>query len=703
MVDNERTLGIGSGEREPRLGSEELEAQIWKGPQVENIVEALSGTEAGESLISPELTAACLKDLGLETSLEDHDRPNTYGTQQITKLFSDIKATIEEVMADPNKKVQDISEQKKIVRKLREDKQKARDSQLFAEEDALRVDLSEQQRKLSSMKQELKLIAEDEGSLSYENDEEKEALLKRLREKREEATRYRRAAKEGVQLAFLYYNYVEAAFSIDDFQKLHINPGYGRLSSTRLLALASLPGLKEAVDASLKAYLRWDLGKEATINGQPVIEGRERNICADPEGISVRNREEFMSGVEMAVARHLRDIGVPNYYFFAARGKEIANALHDIYDVSVVFTHPRNHDMQFVSEDKFVVEDELEKSTAGSMHGLLPVDTEKITSPGEKLRKDALQGYNEHLSLAIRDIERRLITDGLHSLTFSLRNFDLGDESMKNIAKSLNISLEDLNEKIRQGERNDDPFKVDAFRLLAETEEVGLSEIMEENFENHLAIYYLGPFNAVKVWNLLAEMPREQIQLLPEKLSMAKGAIRELTGWLAKIHKGLDKSLTKVMPKEEGLAESQRLLINLISAAWRKMVFIDPREGGDSDNDEIWTVRKKIVAYLRDWIVHDTALLTPNQFEKILEPRLYGSTNVDQATIPASKLKSSQKALSRLQDHQSGRITLGRQEREDLEKEARLARYLQERITKDEVFKTKNNKEVARVKLTRAS
>lgn len=604
---NER---LPTAEIEPGAPTEEIEAPIYREPQVQNIVEALGSLEAGEDLEREAVTMAIFKDLGIEASLEDHKRPDNYSFSKGAKLFEDIKGELEEAMSGPVTYVEEVVEQRGIVDRLRKDRAKAFANEDRAKADTIYSQIKEQERKLSQKEQKLRIIAESEETLAVSTEEERSALMERLDRKRDQAERLRKAINETETLANYYYFFVEAAFDDSQLQKLSIDPRYGRFTSSGMSALTGLPGIKPALDLAMDVFLQYNRGEEAKIDGESVIPGRNVNLCADPEGIRPDNRRTFKKALESSIANKLSEAGIPYQHFFASRGVELAMALHDSYFISLVHPFPRDEHMSPLEDDP--------EEGAGSMHGIIPIGTDKVTNMRKKMMKDALAGYPAPMTLAIKEVVDRLITDGFHGVSVELKSLDLSEEELNRLGLT-----EDERRILREGAgEDDDEVKKDIYTLLINTG-IGMSEIFEVCPEAHHTGYLLGPFNAFKIWNLMKEIPREQIKLVPDAEDVAYQSIRRIAPWMADIHKRLDKALARIYDdSDRAKAESTRMLMNIAIASWRKMIERDVVDGGDFENREkdlTGKTRTYIKEYLYDYLVEEFAVLTPFQYEILMQ------------------------------------------------------------------------------------
>jgi len=628
-MDKERQAGVGGGvEAEISALTEEREKKpIWLNPQVKHITEALSRIERGGEFTRPELSACVLEDLNLVATFEDLQRPDYYRTSAVAGLFAEAGASLDWVISKgPLEVAEDIEKKKKGLRALREEKvrhdliySRIRNTRggLADEEiqdaighrvasDELRLAIGEEEGRLSNIEQRLALIAEDETSLRPNQNQVGQGegeTLARLERKRKQAEQFRRAAVFSRVFGEHFYNFTMATSSIDELGKLAIVPGYGRLSATKAEALVGLPGFALALNESFCALLQWDVGQTATVNGKKVVieeqDCQNRNLCALPDGILSGDRDKYRRSLGKVVSNYLKDQGVKEHTFLADRAVEVAFALHDVLFLSLVFDKARD-------KDTFEAIDKTENGGTGSMTGLLPVDTEKITDPGRKARSEAMAGYPSPISLAIRDIARTFIVNLLHGTTVPV---------------------------VTNGvERN-----VRAFGLLLDRK-IKLSEFFGLVHEDFHAIFLLGPFHATKAWELLNEIPLEKIEFLPGKIDMAEKAVRAFGQWLPGIYKRLDKCLARVFYNEDkeqaekrARAESTRMIINLVGAFWRKAVSVDVFTGGDMTNKELDMVgeaKGKVKAYLYEQLVDAKAVLTLRQF-RLLET-LFGREDLAQ-------------------------------------------------------------------------
>ncbi|MFO7922745.1 MAG: hypothetical protein R6U58_03560 [Bacteroidales bacterium] len=600
-MNTERKVG------EPRGDDEQIKAPVWESPQVKHSAEALASVEPGETFWGVETTVAMLQDLGTESYLEDHDRPDRYTVARLSALFSDVKAECEKAISDIEtgkrpQAVQEWDDLQALVSQLRGKRELAKRDENYDLAGELGGQIRDQERELSVKRQIVKLMGEDIDSLTFElqDDVRSQEVLARLESKAEQLEQLRRAASEMGTLGEHYHVFKEATSGIDETGKMSIIAGYGRLSATRMRELTSLPGLKPGLDFAFRTLLQLDYGKGVIINGKP----RNRNLCADARGIRVENREGFRNDLIQETSSQLREQGVEDHRFLAREAVNMAFALHDVFFISMVMERPRNEKMELIDPDKERKPDPDVEGGGGSMHGLIFVDgTDKLVGAGAKLRKEALAGFpSSTMTAAISDMADRLIVDLLHGLTFGSRD----DEK----ALHLTYQTEDRRTMFFEG---------NAFDFI-ESGTGGLSDVMGAIYENFHAVYLLGPFNATKVWADITEIPVEHITFLPDKLDQAYDAVRRLTTWAADFRKRTDKVLQRVYQDEKmARAESSRLLVNVISSVMRRILKSSVYEGGDWENQEaldaIKNSRDDVWTYAEDYLVHNSGTLVFHQLD----------------------------------------------------------------------------------------
>lgn len=573
---------------EPTFGDgERRRPEIFRGPQVENTVEALRSLEPGESLLSLRVVAAVMKDVRLEACLEDSRSPNSYAIGSVWDLLEGIRTELLTMSDDSEREryLMEIEELRESVENLEERYNAANRKGKQGITARLRTELGRHRATLDRLESKARLIAESPESLRDDSARE------RLKKKAKEVEQLRRAVAAMDVLGGFYLRFTIAAFDEGKLADVAINPAYGRLSAEDLAALFGLPGFKEAIDIAMQVMLRLDIGEEPVIDGEPFMPGRKRNLCAEPGGINPQNREKFIEEFREALTRRLENRGIESAEFFAQAAISTAMAFHDLLFLSMVFDRPRDRETMEV----IASEEEMKERTAGSMSGLLSTCGEKLISPGKKLIRDALSGYPAPYPTVIMAIVDRFLTDTLHDLKVRLEDL---------AAIGVDIGpLRDL---------TDESGKINAFDAILEG--VGLSEIFKVAPEGFHQDALLGPFNAARLWKLLLEIPQEQI----ERISAAQAAIRKLAEWAADARKRMDGTLSRVYKdRQEALARSTINTINILVAAYWKMAARDPRKGGDSANEEYDTIgkaRTQVRTYLWEQFSALRGILTPPQW-----------------------------------------------------------------------------------------